>query len=145
MESFHLAYIPTTDTVDDVSCRMSRSNEVGKGRAMAIRRASSLRLYRCHRHRAQGGESNGQEDDFCTADSSVNSAADNAEQRDENCPCCYRAESCSQDSLLPSRSFDVSLSAIDSEVFDDAPEIMNCIDCVTCVPILVTFNSAISR
>ena len=125
MESFHLAYIPTTDTLDDVSCRMSRSNEVGKGRAMAIRRASSLRLYRCHRHRAQGGESNGQEDDFCTADSSVNSAADNAEQRDENCPCCYRAESCSQDSLLPSRSFDVSLSAIDSEVFDDAPEIMN--------------------
>ena len=122
MESFHLAYAPTADNiaVDDVS-RKSRSNDVGKGRAIAIRRASSLRLYRCHRHRAHGVDSNGQED----ADSSGNSAAVISEQRDEDCPCCYRAESCSQDSLLPCRSSAVSLAAIGSEIFDGTLEIMN--------------------
>ena len=120
MESFHLAYVPAVCNVavDDVSSSKSRSDEKGKGRAIAIRRASSLRLYRCHRRHAHDGESNGRDDNYFTVDSSGNSASDTTvdERSDENCQWCYRAERCSQDSLF---------TEIDSEVSDNTLGDMN--------------------
>ncbi|KAL3811909.1 hypothetical protein ACHAXA_001434 [Cyclostephanos tholiformis] len=129
MESFHLAYRPAADDIasddGDASSGKYGNNEVvaweGRG-AIAIRRASALRLYRCHRHVSHVGvSSDGREDDdYRTVGSSGNSAADDVavppRDTDNNCPSRRRAGLPSRDSSSPRCYSAITLAANDGEI-----------------------------
>ncbi|KAL7535607.1 hypothetical protein ACHAXR_006605 [Thalassiosira sp. AJA248-18] len=101
--SFHLAYVPAAGLKNSIS------NGDDSGDGPVIRRASSLRLYRCRSHHRK--ESNGEEEHFCTDNSAEKSPADTSDQlSDEECHCCCcRAERCPSDSMPPFQSsFDLT-------------------------------------